>query len=211
MSQNNAVRQLPYDHPGVQARLAAQLTANAAGSGSSSGKFFAWTQLQVYGVEFNTTAAGTSTYTVAGTATTPATQISAIYITNTATNSIALTTNTIGPFTVGGTSTAGANVAGVGGIGGGVVGGWQGPFALFTLGGTNTQQIWGTNTYIAYPAIATGAQIQVGYPGGQNTGFGGLPMAPGDQLFFVMGTDATAVLTPVVQYGVQPVNANVLS
>ena len=217
MSQNNLTRQVPYDHASVVARLAAQLTANTAGSGSISGKFIAWTQLQVYGVTFGVTTPGTSTYTVAGTATSPATQISAIYITNTATNSVALSTTTIGPFTVGGTTTAGTNVAfggsyggGLGGIGG-VAGGFQGPYALNTLGGTNTSLTWGTNTYIAAPGTATGSQVQVGYPGGGNVGIGGLPMNPGDQLYFVMGTDTTAGIVPVVQYGVQPVNGSIVA
>lgn len=208
MSQNNAQRLLPYDHPGVQARLAAILAQNSAGSGTLSGKFYAHAALQVYGATFHTIAAGTSTYTVSGTATAQATQVNAIYITNTATNSIALSTSTIGPFTIGGTTTAGTNVS-VGGIGG-VVGGYQGPYALNTLGGTSTSQTWGTNTYIAVPGTATGVQQQVGTPGGGNIGLGGLPMNPGDQLYFVNGTDATAVLIPVVQYGLQPVNANVL-
>lgn len=208
MSQNNALRQLPYDHPGVQARLAAQLSANSAGSGSTSGKFLAHAALQVYGVTFLTTTPGTSTYTVAGTATAQATQMSALYVTNTLTTTIALTTNTVGPFTIGGTTTAGTNVA-VLGIGG-LAGGFQGPYALNTLGGTNTSQVWGTNSYIAVPGTATGSQIQVGYPGGGNVGIGGLPMNPGDQLLFVMGTDATAVIVPVVQYGLQPVLSNIL-
>lgn len=200
MSQNNAQRQLPYDHPSVQNRATAQLAANAAGSGALTGKFYAWTQLQVYGVTFHTTAAGTSTYTVAGTATAQATQLSAIYITNTSTTGgVALATTTIGPFTVGGTATAGANVS-VGGVGG-VVGGYQGPYALNTLGGTNTTEAWGTQTFSSASGV----------PGAPGIGFGGLPMNPGDQLYFVNGTDATATVVPVLQYGIQPVNGAVLA
>jgi len=210
VSQNNAVRSLPYDSAAVQARLNAILAVNSAGSASTSGKFYAHTQLQVYGVTFYTQTPGTSTYTVSGTATNPATSVSAIYITNTATNTVSLSTSTIGPFTIGGTTTTGTNVS-VGGVGGGVAGGYNGPYALNTLGGTNTSLTWGTNTYIAPPAVATGSQIQVGPPGGQNIGFGGLPMNPGDVLYFVNGTDATAVWAAVLQYGIQPVNGQILS
>jgi hypothetical protein len=201
MSQNNAARSLPYDHAAVLARLAAQLVQNTAGSGATSGsKFYAWTQLQVYGVTFATVTAGTSTYTVAGTATAQAQQLFAIYITNTSTTGgVSLSTSTVGPFTVGGTATAGANVA-VGGVGG-VAGGYQGPYALNTIGGTNTSQVWGTNTFL----------LANGVPGAPGAGYGGLPMNPGDVLYFVNGTDATSVIIPIIQYGVQPVNGQVVA
>lgn len=210
MSQNNAQRSLPYDHAAVVARQAIQLGVNSAGSGSiSSTKFTAWALLQVYGATFATVAAGTSTYTVAGTATNPATQVSAIYIFNTSTtNTVALATQTIGPFTIGGTTTAGANVS-VGGIGG-VAGGYQGPYSLNTLGGTNTAQVWGTTTYVTGTASVAN-QVSQGYPGAPGAGFGGFPMNPGDQLYFVNGTDATATWVASIQYGLQPVNGNVLA
>ena len=210
MSQNNAVRSVPYDHPTVQARMATQLANNSAGSGSLSGKFYAHSLLQVYGVTFATVTAGTSTYTVAGTATNPATQMSAIYISNTNTTGTAVTqsTNTIGPFTIGGTGIPGTNVS-VGGTQGGVAGGFQGPYALNTLGGTNTSVVWGTNTFVT--TAATAGQTQVGVPGGLNIGIGGLPMNPGDQLYFVMGTDATAVIAATLQWGYQPVNGQIVA
>jgi hypothetical protein len=205
MSQNNQTRNVSYDNATAVARQAAQLAANSAASGSVSGKFYAWASLVVWGVTLVTSTAGTSTYTVSGSATSPATQVSAIYITNTNTTGTAVTlgTTTIGPFTLGGTGTAGAN-APVGGQGGGLAGGYNGPYALNTLGGTNTSLTWGTNSYIAAPGTATGAQIQVGTPGGQNVGLGGLPMNPGDVLYFVNGTDATAVFVPIIQYSVAP-------
>jgi hypothetical protein len=200
MALNNAVRQVFYDNPSALVRKDAFLSQNTAGSGSVSGKFFAFAALQVYGVTFSTITPGTSTYTVAGTATSPATQLSAIYITNTNTTGTAVTlgTTTVGPFTVGGPSTTGTNVS-VGGFGGGVIGGNQGPYALNTLGGTNTAQIWGLTTQTA------------GYPGNAGNGFGGLPMNQGDQLYFVMGTDATAVIVPTIQYTLAPVTGNILS
>jgi hypothetical protein len=200
MSQNNQVRQVAYDNPTAVTRQAALLAVNAAGSASISGKFLAWAALTVFGVTFSTVTPGTSTYTVSGTATNPATQISAIYITNTNTTGTAVTlgTTTVGPFTVGGTGAPGANVA-VNGFGGGVAGGYQGPFALNTLGGTTTSQVWGLTTQTS------------GYPGNAGVGIGGLPMQPGDQLYFVMGTDATAVIAPVVQYAVQGVTGSIVS
>jgi hypothetical protein len=206
MSQNNQTRNVAYDNPTAVARQGFWLGSPAAGaSGVSPNKFDAWASLVVWGVSFRTTTAGTSTYTVSGTATSPATQFSLIYITNTNTTGTAVTlgTNTIGPFTIGGTSTAGTN-APVGGLAGGIAGGWQGPYALNTLGGTNTSLTLGTNTYIAYPGTATGSQIQVGYPGGQNIGIGGLPVNQGDQLYVVGGTDATAVIDAWLQYSVAP-------
>lgn len=209
MSLTNQQRSLPYDHVAVQARYAAQLAVNTAGSGNATGKFYAHAALQVYGVTFSTIAAGTSTYTVSGTATTSAAQFSAIYITNTSTSTVALATSTIGPFTIGGTTTTGTNVN-VGGIGG-IAGGYQGPYALNTLGGTTTSLTWGTNSYIAVPGTATGSQIQVGVAGGGNVGLGGLPMNPGDVLYFVNGTDATATVIPVVQWGYQPVTGSILA
>lgn len=187
-----ATRSLAYDNATYVTRQSAQLAINVAGSGSTSSKFYAWTQLVVYGVTFATVAAGTSTYTVNGLATNPATQVSALYVTNTNTTGTAVTlgTNTVGPFTVGGTSTTGTNVS-VGGTAGGIAGGWQGPYAINTMGGTTTTQTWGLTTFTASP------------PGGNNAGQGGLPMNPGDTLQFVNGTDATATFIPVVQFAVQ--------
>ena len=184
-------RSLAYDNSSYVTRQSSQLT-QITGAAGTSPKFYAWTQLVVYGVTFATVAAGTSTYTVNGSATTAATQISALYITNTNTTGTAVTlgTNTVGPFTVGGTSTTGTNVS-VGGTAGGIAGGWQGPYAFNTLGGTTTTQTWGLQTFTASPA------------GGNNAGQGGLPMNPGDQLLFVNGTDATAAVIPIIQYSIQ--------
>lgn len=207
MSQNNAQIGFAYDAPTAVTRLREALAANSAGSGALTGKFYAHAALRLFGVLFNTLVAGTSTYTVAGTATAQATQLNAIYITNTSTTGgVALSTTTLGPFTVGGTSTAGTNVS-VGGVGG-LAGGYQGPYALNTLGGTNTSQVWGTNTFVS--GTATGSQIQSGYPGSVSIGFGGLPMGPGDVLYFVNGTDATAVVLPVLQFTYDSNNALVV-
>jgi hypothetical protein len=197
MSLNNATRQVAYDNSSAITRQAAQLAANSAGSGSLSGKFYAWAALTVYGVTFAVTTAGTSTYTVGGTATSPAAQFSAIVIQNTNTTGTAVTqgTTTIGPFTIGGTSTA----TNVGGTSGGIAGGFQGPYALNTVGGTNTTQTVGTATY------------SLGYPGNASAGFGGIQINPGDQVYFVNGTDATAVVVPILQYSLTGVTGSILS
>jgi hypothetical protein len=208
MSLNNFTRTLPYDSAAVQARLAAAAQAIAAGSGAVSSKFYAHTQLQIYGVTFITTTAGTSTYSYNGSATSPATVISALHVynTNTTGTAVTLATDTIGPFIVGGTATA--LQTNVGGTSGGIAGGYQGPYALNTLGGTNTSQVFGTNTFVT--GTATGSQIQSGYPGG-GVGFGGLPMNPGDALYFVNGTDATAATTCILQYGLAPTSGQIVA
>ena len=180
-----------YDNPSYLTRQSAILAANSAGSGSLTGKFYAHAALTLWGVSFCPTTAGTSTYTVNGTATSPATSLYAIYITNTATNSVALATTTIGAaalgFVCGGTSTAGAN-SNVASLGGGVAGGFAGPYSLNTRGGTNTTVAWGSATFTTAPY------------GGGNAGLGGLPMNPGDVLYFVNGTDASAVTIPIVHF-----------
>jgi hypothetical protein len=190
---NKVYGSFAYDNATYIARQSAILAVNSAGSGSLTGKFYAHCALTLWGVTFCTIAAGTSTYTVNGTATNPATSLYAIYITNTNTTGTALTlgTTTIGAttlgFVVGGTSSTGANVN-VGGFAGGVAGGVQGPYSINTLGGTNTTFTWGLTTFTANP------------PGGANAGLGGLPMAIGDVLYFVNGTDATATTIPVVHF-----------
>jgi hypothetical protein len=214
VAQNNQVRSLPYDHVAVQARYAAQLPVSAAGSGGvPATKFYAHAAIQVYGVTFITVVPGTSTYTVSGTATNPATQVNALFFSNTNTTGTAVSTgtNTIGPFTIGGTNNSGtATNYFVQGTQGGIAGGFQGPYALNTLGGTNTTLTWGTSTFVTTAAAA--GQIQVGSPGVPGgVGIGGLPMNPGDSLNFVNGTDTSATWIAIVQWGYQPVNGAIVA
>lgn len=204
MSQSNQTRNVAYDNPTAVTRQAFDFGQNTAGANAAlPNKFFAWASLVLWGVTLFDVTAGTSTYTVSGTATNPATQVSLIYITNTNTTgtAVSLSTTTLGPFTLGGTSTAGTN-APVGGQGGGIAGGYNGPYALNTLGGTNTSLPWGTATYVT--GTATGAQIQVSPPGGGGVGLGGLPVNPGDVIYMVQGTDTTAVTRATLQYSVAP-------
>lgn len=214
MAQNNQQRSLPYDHVSVQARQTYQFLVSSAGSGGTpSVKFYAHAAIQVYGVTFHTVVPGTSTYTVSGTATNPATQISALYFSNTNTTGTAVSTgtNTIGPFTLGGTNSSGtATNYFVQGTQGGIAGGYQGPYALNTLGGTNTSLTWGTNTYVTTAPAA--GQTQVGSPGVPGgVGIGGLPMNPGDQLNFVNGTDTSATWIAILEWGYQPVNGAIVA
>jgi hypothetical protein len=203
-SLNVVTRTLAYDNPTYLTRQSSQNITIAAGGATTSSKFYAWTQLIVYGATFFTTAVGTSTYTVNGTATTSCEALYAIFVANTNTTGTAVTlaTNTIGaaasgPFFVGGTGPTGSNVN-VGGIGG-YIGGYQGPYALNTLGGTNTTQPWGTTTYSS------------GYPGGNLAGQGGLYMNPGDAIAFVSGTDATWAGSFNIQYSVLPPSGQILA
>lgn len=189
-------RTLAYDNPSYFVRQSSQLTTVTASGGLSS-KFYAFAQLQLYGVTAHTLTAGTSTYTVNGTTTAQATQWNLIHIYNTSSTTVSLATDTVGPFTIGGTATTGANVS-VGGIGG-VAGGYQGPFCVNTMGGTNTTQTWGGTTFTQSPA------------GGGNAGIGGMPLAVGDVVYIVHGTDTTASVLPVLQYSIQPPNGQVIA
>ena len=96
-------RSFAYDNPNYVDHRACTLTAATAGSGGTSGKFYAYTNTVAYGFDLSITALGTSTYTVGGTATSSASQVSALWVTNTSTTGgVSLSTTTIGPFTVGG-------------------------------------------------------------------------------------------------------------
>jgi len=199
---NTVTRTLAYDDPTYLTRVSQNL-AIAAGGTATSAKFYAWTQLTVFGFKLITTAVGTSTYTVNGTSTTSSETVVAYFVANTNTTGTAVTlaTTTVGaatgPFVVGGTAPTGSNVN-VGGIGG-YIGGYTGPYALNTLGGTNTSMPWGTTTYLP------------GYAGGNQAGIGGLYMNPGDLLYFVSGTDATWAGQVALEYQVQPVAGVVLA
>lgn len=190
---NTVYRSLAYDDPTYLTRQSFGVTIAAGGSATST-KFYAWTQLTVFGFTAVTTAVGTSTYTVNGTATTSSETVVAYFVANTNTTGTAVTlaTTTVGaatgPFCVGGTASTGTNVN-VQGLGGYVQG--YNKYSLNTLGGTNTTMAWGTTTYSS------------GYPGGNAAGIGGLYMNPGDQLYFISGTDATWAGTVYIEYNVQ--------
>jgi hypothetical protein len=198
---NKVYTTLAYDNPTYETRQSYTLTVAAGGSATST-KFYAWTQLVVYGFTAVTTAVGTSTYTVNGTATTSSSTLYALFAANTNTTgtSVTLATTTVGaatgPFVIGGTGAPGTNVN-VQGLGGYVQG--YARYSINTLGGTNTTMPWGTTTYTS------------GYAGGNAAGGGGLYMNPGDLLTFVSGTDSTWAGTVIVEYSVLPVTGTVLA
>ena len=97
-----AQKNMAYDHPAYLAREVISLPVSTSGSGATFGKFTAFTSMLVMSIGVSIQAAGTSTYTLSGTATNPASQFSVIRVTNTSTTTIALSTSTFGPFTVGG-------------------------------------------------------------------------------------------------------------
>jgi hypothetical protein len=195
---NVVLRSGAYDDATYLTRLSAPGVTVAAGGSALSAKFYAWTQLQVYGFTAVVTAVGTSTYTANGTGTTSAQTYSPVLVANTNTTGTAITlnTSTTGTFIIGGTASPGTNVN-VQGLGGYIQGAQT--YAFNTLGGTNTSQVWGTATYA------------VGYPGsGPAAGQGGFPMNPGDSLYFISGTDATAAATIYMQYSVQGPNGSII-
>ena len=183
-------RSVSYDNPSYVTRQSISL-ATISGSGGTSTKFMAFTQLTLFGLTIAPTVLGSSTYTVNGSSTTSA--MSAYYVfvanTNTTGTAVTLATNTVGgastgPIYVGGTGIMGSNVN-VPGLP--AVGGYQ-KYSLNTLGGTNTTMAWGTTTYSS------------GYPGGNYAGIGGVYMNPGDVFYVVAGTDATGTSTVLLEY-----------
>jgi hypothetical protein len=168
---------MAYDNPAYIAR--GQFTSiMTAGSGGVSGKFVAFANMLLFGLQTFTTVAGTSTFTgglVGGpsgvNATTgvavAATQLNLIRITNTASAgaTVALSTTTVGPFTVGG--------------------------SFLGAGGTATNQIGGANQFALNTTAGT-------------AGLNGLAINQGDQIFVVNGTDATAVELVTIDYQILP-------
>lgn len=181
MSNQNALKNMSYDHPDYQTRGVFN-SIMTAGSGGVSGKFVAHAALLLFGLNVYTTIAGTSTYTNtqyynnAGTNTSQTvhantTQLSLIRITNTAAFGVApaLSTTTIGPFTV---DVPYANGTGTGGVGA------VAQFALNTSTGT--------------------------------AGLNGVAINQGDQIFVVNGTDATHVGLISIDWQAAPL-ANVVA
>jgi hypothetical protein len=204
MAQNNAIRSVSYDQPNALTRIGFQqgvTTAGVAGLPASPAKFVAWTNMILWGVSFQTAIAGTSTYTVNGTALSPAYAASLVYITNTNTTgtAISLATQTTANFAVvAGTALNTVAQPNILGYSPNIAGGAAGPYAVNTLGGTNTTQTWGLNTFTLNP---------VGPAGGQ--GFGGLPLGIGDTVYVQNGTDATATFIATLHVSIAPTSGAV--
>jgi hypothetical protein len=206
MAQNNQIRSISYDEPCALVRVGVQQGVTTAGSaGLPAGtnglsKFVAWTNMVLWGVSFLTVAAGTSTYTVNGTALSPAYGASLVYITNTNTTGTAVTMNTqtVTNFAViAGTSLNTGAQPNIFGYSPNVVNGASGLYAVNTLGGTNTSMPWGTQTFTAGNNPST------------SQGIGGLPLGVGDQVYVQNGTDATATFIAVLHVSIAPVTGAV--
>ena len=175
-------KNMAYDNPAYQVRLAHAYGAVTAGSGALTSKFVAFTALTLFSITATLATAGTSTYTQwQGTSTVTsinAQSFSVIRIFNTASQGAApaLATGTYGPF--------------VGNAFNGTATGTQ----------TGAAGAW---TQIALSGTGTGA-VQAG----SNAAVGGVPVNQGDQVYVVTGTDATAVTNFTLEYGLQPL-ANV--
>ena len=180
-----SLRNFAYDHPTYVARQLVMLGAVAAGSGGVTPNLVAHTNLQLYGVSYFVTVAGTSTATATGAASPAgATAVevngqifSVVRVFNTATSTAiapALATSTFGPFIA---ANLFANGTWTGAIGD------SGQYAI------NSAQFIGTATVAANSGLSNQ---------------GGVAIAPGDRIFVVSGTDATVVANYALDYQVQP-------
>lgn len=180
-----SVRNFAYDHPSYTTRQAVMLGAIAAGSGGVTPNFIAHTNLQLYGVSYFMTIAGTSTATATGAASPAgATAVevngqifNVVRVYNTATSTTiapALATATYGPFIA---ANLFANGTWTGAVGN------SGQYAV------NSGQYVGTSTIAANAGISNQ---------------GGIPINAGDRLFVVSGTDATVVCNYSLDYQIQP-------
>ena len=80
---NVVYRSMAYDNASYITRQSSTALTVSAGASGTSGKFYAWTNLQIYGFTAVVTAVATSTYTANGTATTSASTLSPVLVMNT--------------------------------------------------------------------------------------------------------------------------------
>lgn len=180
-----SLRNFAYDHPSYIARQQIGPLLIVAGSGGVTPSFTAFTNLQLYGVSYVMTAAGTSTATATGAASPAgATAVevngqifNVVRVFNTATATTiapALATATYGPFIA---ANLFANGTWTGAVGD------SGQYAI------NSAQLVGTATVAANSGLSNQ---------------GGAPVTTGDRIFIVSGTDATAVCAYMIDYQIQP-------
>ena len=180
-----SLRNFSYDHPSYVARQMVGPLLVAAGSGGVTPSFTAHTNLQLYGVSYVMTVAGTSTATATGAASpagATAVEVNGqifnvvrVYNTATATTiAPALATATYGPFIA---ANLFANGTWTGAVGA------SGQYAI------NSAQYVGTST-IAASALLSNQ--------------GGVPITTGDRVYIVTGTDTTAVCAYMLDYQIQP-------
>ena len=180
-----SLKNMAYDHPTYTARQQQLLGVVAAGNGGVTPSWFAPFNLQLYGVSYGMTIAGTSTATITGAAAPAgatavevngqAFNVVRVYNTATATTiAPALATATYGPFIA---ANLFANGTWTGAVGD------SGQYAV------NSAQYVGTSTIAANSGLANA---------------GGIPINAGDRLYVVTGTDATAVCSYALDYNIQP-------
>lgn len=180
-----SLRNFAYDHPSYVARQLVGPLLIVAGSGGVTPSFTAHTNLQLYGVSYVMTIAGTSTATSTGAASPAgATAVevngqifSVVRVFNTATSTAiapALATSTFGPFIA---ANLFANGTWTGAVGD------SGQYAI------NSAQFIGTSTVAANAGLSNQ---------------GGVAVTAGDRIFIVSGTDATAVCIYEIDYQIQP-------
>jgi hypothetical protein len=175
-----------YDHPAYLARLTHAFPALTAGSAAVSGKFIAFTALQVLAVTAClTTSGGTSTYTAwNGTATTTAIGAQTFSVVKIMNNAAAGSAPSLSTAT-------------------------YGPFALSLYNGTSTgTQTNSTATGLAVNVALWGTGTTGALQTGTNSGNGGFFVNQGDQLYIVQGTEATATGAYALELGILP-TANV--
>ena len=187
-----ATKSMGYDHPAYQARYSVSFPVTTAGAAATTAKFIAFTALNIYALVATPIAMGSSTY--------------ASLWNGTATVSTAVGAQTVSLIHIFNTASAGATPA----FGTGTFG----PFVLSLYDGTSTNTQTssakpGFTNYIPVAGAGVGTagtgQVQAG---SVPAGGGGIAVAQGDQLYCVLGSDATATACIALEYGITPL-ANV--
>jgi hypothetical protein len=164
-------RSLAYDHPTYITRQSIPLGATTAGAGALSQKFVAFAAMQIYSVTATCVASGTSTY--------------ASLWNGTATVATAVGAQTFSVIRLINGAAAGASPS--------LTTATYGPFALSlyngTLTGTQTNSsLPGFTNHVPLYGTATTGTAQAGAAAAN----GGVSINPGDLVWVVQGTDATA-------------------
>lgn len=180
-------KNMAYDHPTYITRNAVVLGSTTAGANATTSKFVAWSALQIFAVQANCVATGSSTYSTLWN--------------GTATIAQAVGAQTFSVIRVMNTAAVGANPS--------LSTATYGPFLLSNYNGTATatqtqSSLPGFANYIPLYGTATTGTAQQ-YAAAST---GGFSVNQGDALWVVQGTDATATGAYVLEYAVQPL-ANV--
>jgi hypothetical protein len=173
-----ATKNMAYDHPAYLIRSQHAFHQNAPGASTSFSKFVAFTALQVMSVTAVQITAGTSTTT----------------LWNGTATTTAINGDSFSVVQISNSAAMGATPV--------LTTSTHGPYALSLYNGTATA----TQTTVAgaYVNIALSTTTGNAAP----VGTGGFTINQGDQVFILRGTDATAVSSYSLEFGILP-NANV--